>query len=266
MRAGVTLLFVFGAMLTATSASAVDAYDSKGLFANPMFRAPPPARASSDSYHPNDVRNCIGVDWDDKHALTLAKVTASPRVNFVKSPYDDDFKALTCPAASDACRKASYLVTGDLVLVGKTQGTFTCVAYQMPGAKRHIFTEGWLPSTALTPVAPKASTAMSDWIGTWEHPHGTIEIKPGGIGGRLQIEGFMLVPTAHDFHNGAISAQVMPAKDLIAFQDDGWMPFDKVCEDACRMRMQRVGPLLLVEDNGDCGGAGVSFTGLYHRK
>ena len=265
MRAGV-IVFALSAMLFATSASAFDAYDSNRLFANPMFRPPPPARDANDTYDPNDPRNCIGVDWDEKHALSVAKVTASPRVNFVKSPYDDEFKAATCPAATDACRKKSYLVTGDLVLVGKTLSGFTCVAYQMPAAKRHIFAEGWLPSAALTPVAPAASTAMPDWIGTWEHPHGTIEIKSGGIGGRLQIEGFMLVPTARDFHNGVISAQVMPAKDSIAFQNDGWMPFETVCEDACRVRMQRIGPYLLVEDNGDCGGAGVSFTGLYHRK
>jgi hypothetical protein len=27
-----------------------------------------------------------------------------------------------------------------------------------------------------------------------------------------------------------------------------------------------IGPSLLVEDRNDCGGGGVSFTGLYHRK
>jgi hypothetical protein len=30
--------------------------------------------------------------------------------------------------------------------------------------------------------------------------------------------------------------------------------------------MRRIGQLLLVEDNGNCGGVGVTFTGLYHRK
>jgi hypothetical protein len=30
--------------------------------------------------------------------------------------------------------------------------------------------------------------------------------------------------------------------------------------------MQRVGDWLMVEDNDGCGGAGVMFTGLYHRK
>ena len=30
--------------------------------------------------------------------------------------------------------------------------------------------------------------------------------------------------------------------------------------------MQRIGPWLMVVDNAGCGGAGVSFTGFYHRK
>jgi hypothetical protein len=48
-----------------------------------------------DAYDPN---NCNGVDWDDKRALIVAKVAAQPRVDFIKSPYDDDFKAEDCPA------------------------------------------------------------------------------------------------------------------------------------------------------------------------
>lgn len=223
------------------------------------------------AYDAEDPANCNGVEWDDAQPLTVAKVTASPRANFVKSPYDDDFKADTCPAATTACRKASYLVTGDLVLVGRTRGGFTCVSYQTPRSKtgndkRPAWTRGWLPSAALTQVAPAAATGTSDWLGTWDQPHATIEIKPGGLGGRLIVEGIAVFPTAHDFHNGAIDAQVMPEKDSIAFLDDGWMPFETKCESGCRVRMRRVGSLLLVEDNGDCGGAGVTFTGLYHRK
>jgi hypothetical protein len=65
--------------------------------------------------------------------LTVSKVTAQPRVNFIKGPYDDDFTAADCPATTKACQKKSYLVTGDLVLVEKTQGNFTCVSYQSIG-------------------------------------------------------------------------------------------------------------------------------------
>ena len=218
------------------------------------------------AYDAEDPANCVGVDWDNEHPLVVSKVTANPRVNFVKSPYDDDFKAESCPAATEACRKTSYLVAGDLVLTGRTRGSFTCVSYQSTKAKRQIWTTGWLPSAALAPVTPMAAAHLSDWIGSWEQPHGGIEIKPGGLGGRLQIEGEMVVPTARDFHTGVISAQVMPRGGSIAFLDDGWLPFDTKCDSGCRVRMQRIGPFLLVEDNNDCGGAGVTFTGLYHRK
>jgi hypothetical protein len=98
-----------------------------------------------------------------------------------------------------------------------------------------------------------------------QHPHGTIEIKGSGIGGRLLIEGLMLVPTSRDFHTGGISARVMPVTASIAFIDDGWVPFETVCDGTCKVRMQRIGPDLLVEDNNG-GGGGVSFTGLYHRR
>jgi hypothetical protein len=225
------------------------------LFANPAA-----------AYDANDPANCNGPDWDDAHPLTVSKVTATPRVNFVKSPYDDDFKAESCPAATDACRKKAYLVTGDLVLVGPTRGNFTCVAYKSPTNKRPIWTRGWLPSVALAPVAPMPSPRLSDWLGTWDQPLGAIEIKPGGIGGRLRIEGEIAVAGARDVHTGVIDAQVMPAGDTIAFLDDGWMPFETKCDSGCRVRMRRVGPYLVVEDNGDCGGAGVTFTGLYRRK
>ena len=72
-----------------------------------------------------DPKNCNGVAWNNEHAMVVAKVTARPRVNFVKSPYDDDFKAAGCPPATEACRKTSYLVTDDLVLVGERRDEFT---------------------------------------------------------------------------------------------------------------------------------------------
>ena len=111
-----------------------------------------------------------------------------------------------------------------------------------------------------------AAPRVSDWLGSWDQPHAGIEIKPGGIGGRLRIEGIAAFQAARDVHTGDIDAQVMPDRDTIAFLDDGWLPFETKCDSGCRVRMHRVGPFLLVEDNGDCGGAGVTFTGLYHRK
>jgi hypothetical protein len=66
-------------------------------------------------------------------------------------------------------------------------------------------------------------------------------------------------------HSGVIDADVAPINDTIAFVDDGSTPFDKA-EGECRVRMQRIGAWLMVEDNAGCGGVGVTFTGFYHRK
>ncbi|MGO9701506.1 MAG: hypothetical protein ACLPX7_19830 [Xanthobacteraceae bacterium] len=217
---------------------------------------------SASAYDPDDPHNCIGFEWDDKRAVVVQKVMAKPRVNFVKSRYDDDFKAETCPAATEACRKKSYLVTGDLVLTGKTLGAFTCISYQV---KKNIWATGWLPRAALTPVAPMASPKISDWLGTWHHPGGGVEITPGD-GGKLHIEGVMLIPVGQATNNGVVEAQATPQNDTIAFVNDGSVALDNMEEQGCRVRMQRIGPWLLVEDNNGCGGAGVTFSGLYRRK
>jgi hypothetical protein len=105
---------------------------------------------------------------------------------------------------------------------------------------------------------------MSDWLGTWKHPGGDMEIGKSK-GGKLHVAGEMVVPTARDFHSGVIEADIVPGADTIAFADDGSIPFETAEEGSCRVRMQRVGAWLMVEDNSGCGGAGVTFTGLYRR-
>jgi hypothetical protein len=220
---------------------------------------------SAAAYDPYDPANCNGVGWDDKRTLVVSAVTTKPRAYFVKSPYDDDFKAETCPAATDACRKKSYLVTGDLVLTGATRGAFTCISYHSPLSAKRTWVTGWLPSVALRPVAPMPAPKTSDWAGTWRQGQryvggGHVEIKPEK-GGKLHIDAGILLPTARDFHNGAFEAHVTPQGDTMAFEDDG-----SNYGSGCKVRMQRIGPWLLIEDDSGCGGAAVSFTGLYRRE
>ncbi|WP_027552558.1 hypothetical protein [Bradyrhizobium sp. Cp5.3] len=256
MRAGI-IGIMLSAMLAAGPAAAYDTYDSRSLFANPMFID----HGTSDVAY--DPRNCAGVDWDDE--VVLARVTAGPRVNFIKSPDDETGKAPSCPAAGGACRKKSYLVPGDFVLAGRTRGDFTCISYRSPVRRIPAWRNGWLPRAALSPVAPMPAPQLSDWLGTWSLPNGSIAITDDGIGGRLHIVGEMAVATMRDVHTGTLDAQVKPGTDNIAFLEDGWLPFETNCDSGCRVRMRRVGPFLLVQDNGDCGGAGASFTGLYRR-
>ena len=108
--------------------------------------------------------------------------------------------------------------------------------------------------------SPKAA----DWIGTWSHPDGTISIKRVD-GGKLSIEGEHTYPAAQNVHTGVLGATVVPAQGMIAFAEDGSVPFDQAEEGQCLVRMQRVGASLLGEDNMQCGGSMVTFTGLYRR-
>jgi hypothetical protein len=67
---------------------------------------------------------------------------------------------------------------------------------------------------------------LSDRVGNWDQRYAGIEIKEGGIGGLLKIEGIAAFKGARDVHTGAINAQVMPHGETIAFLDGGWLPFE----------------------------------------
>lgn len=206
--------------------------------------------------------DCVGVDFDAHRPVTIAKITADkPRVNFVKSAWED----AACPAAADACAANAYLVPGDLVLLGKSNGAYNCVSYQSAVDREQRWTNNWLPSASLAPVAAAPSPVRSDWIGAWLHAGGEIDIK-AAANDALAVHGEAIYQAAQDIHNGVIDATAKPAEGVLAFADDGSVAFDKASANSCLVRMQRVEELLVVEDNGSCGGVDVTFTGFYRRK
>lgn len=219
------------------------------------FAGVAPAAAESDE------RSCTGVDFDLRRPLVVAKVIATPRTHYIKSAWEDE----ACPAATATCAAKAYLVPGDLVLGGRTRGPFTCISYQSPRDRRQIWTNGWVATTALEPVVPTAVPKFTDWLGTWVHTGGEITIERAR-NGKLSVSGEQVTWGAQEPHNGVIGAEAKPAGAILAFAEDGGVDFDKAEEGACQVRMQRIGALLVVEDNGHCGGSAVSFTGLYRRK
>ena len=207
--------------------------------------------------------DCLGVGFDVTHPVTIAKIIADrPQVHFVKSAYDD----ATCPADRENCVAPSYLAPGDLLLVGKTRGAYSCVSYQSAADRKQNWTVGWLPSTTLTPVQPARASEPADWIGRWSHAGGTITISKRRRG-NLRIRGEQVYPTAQEVHSGVIDADAKPAHGLLQFAEDGKVPFDAANSEAgsCLVRMQRIAELLVVEDNEHCGGSMVTFTGFYRR-
>lgn len=219
------------------------------------------ATAAPAEENPGD---CLGVSFEVTHPVTIAKIIADrPQVHFVKNASD----AAACPAEREACVAPRYLIPGDLVLIGKTRGAYSCVSYQSAADRTQRWAVGWLPSASLTPVQPARAPQPADWTGRWIHAGGTIAISKGRRGS-LRIRGEHVYPAAQNVHSGVIRADAKPAHGLLQFADDGRAPFDAASSEAgdCLVRMQRIAELLVVEDNGHCGGAMVTFTGFYRRK
>jgi hypothetical protein len=204
--------------------------------------------------------DCLGIDFDVSHPAPIAKLaTDKPHVSFIKSGWED----AACPADGESCLQKSYLVPGDMVLIGKTNAAFTCVSYQSAADPR--WTNGWLPTASLTPVTPAPSPALADWLGAWVHADGEIDIKNAADGG-VAVHGEAIYRAAQDIHNGVIDATAKPEQGVLAFADDGSAALDKASPDSCLVRMRRAEALLVVEDNGHCGGVDVTFTGFYRKK
>lgn len=207
--------------------------------------------------------HCAGAAFGDD--IGLARVARSrPKVNFVRGAHASP----ACPSLSDACRDRPFLMAGDVVLTTERHGEFVCADYVNAKA---IETIGWLPQAALEPL-PLSPVPSAGWLGAWSRIEARITIKPAP-GGALAIEG-TAVWGSHDrgrvargaVHNGEIAATVKPAGDVVFFSDEPAPSFDKVPENVCAVRMRRIGPYLVVEDNRSCGGMNVSFSGIYVRR
>lgn len=233
---------------------------AKFIIVAALFMVPALCRAQN-AEAPGD---CLGIDFDPGHPVTIAKIIANQsQVNFLKNVSDQ----ASCPAATDVCQQKAYVIPGDLVLVGKTDGGFSCVSYESANARKVSWTNGWLAAASMTPVMPSPAPSRADWVGTWVHSAGHITIA-AGKDGKLTIKAEGFYAAAQNVHTGVLDATAKPANGLLQFADDGTIPFSKESDDngSCLVRMQRIEALLVVEDNNACGGAMVTFTGFYKKK
>ena len=161
-----------------------------------------------------------------------------------------------------ACRAKSYLVPGNLVFPGKAKGDLTCVSYQTTNWS-NPWAVGWVPSATLAKVDTASRPTAADWLGKWKTTGAEITITRARDG-RFVIKGLATLKVARDVRTGVLDAEVRPEGAMLAFADDG-RPLAEAGEGDCLVRMRRLEQSLVVEDNGQCGGLGVSFTGLYRR-
>ncbi|MCR0981029.1 hypothetical protein [Roseomonas populi] len=176
-----------------------------------------------------------------------------------------------CPAETAACRTGTTLGPRFRVVAGETSGPFTCVTR---ADARGRLTTGWLPTEALAP-APDVPLRAADWVGRWHNGPDRYLVVTATLDGALVLRGEARSgarttrrtprPTVH---HGVLDARIETDGDDAAFTigEDGATRPDVPEEAAlCRVALRRRGPYLIVQDNGRCGEAGVSFTGPYRR-
>ena len=200
---------------------------------------------------------------------SVATVSSSaPRTQLIKSRSDSK----ACPSASAACASKAYVVPNDEVFTGQAFGDFICAT--LVNAKGRA-TSGWLPKASIT-IKPATPVALADWLGTWstgiEHE---IRISRGKKAGTLALDA-MATFGAKDpdrvkrgaVNMGDFKAERAPKDAFLEFTvgPKGTLAYSEGDTSDCKVQLLRVGNALVVEDNGQCGGMNVSFSGLYRRQ
>jgi hypothetical protein len=195
---------------------------------------------------------------DDLSNLSLGRVTAGGHAHFVLGVLDSK----SCPSAAPECRSPAFLLPGDAFVFDSsvTKGGLTCVAaIDRRGQER----SAWLPSTRVSPAS-----SASNWTGRWKrNASAEIDIMRKS-GGKAQVDGNTTWGSGAATRDGGLSALISTARDTqtFAIKTDGQIPFEKAGAYDCAVRLKQLGPYLFAADNQHCGGANVSFTGLYRRR
>jgi hypothetical protein len=176
-------------------------------------------------------------------------------------------KRKDCPDAGQACRSTAYVVPGDKVIVAEEDSApgFVCAAFV---SRKGTVTAGWLSEKAVD-IRPAAQPPITAWLGQWKYLNSNITIKRGKAAGSLDLEGDSWVKRYQSANEGAFSGEgVIPKGNTLAFADDvgKTIPIEKADKLSCALTFALIHDVMIVHDNGNCGGAGVYFTGFYRRK
>jgi hypothetical protein len=174
-----------------------------------------------------------------------------------------------CGATTAGCVERRYVIAGDQLLVTALSKGSACAAYLTP---KGLTVWGWLPASALAIRSAATLPAPARWIGTWDRNEASISFAQASRA-RLKVTGWatwgMNDPARvarGGINTGDIEGTAPLTGDQIAFAmgDDGnTVPFAEARASSCAVQMRRVGPLLLVDDNDNCGGMNVTFDGIY---
>jgi len=221
---------------------------SLGLLASSLLQTSP-ASAQLKGNADNICRN--GYFPRESTNYRLAKIigAAGDRIYFRG---DDNER---CPD-DQACRLKTYVIANDEVIVSRTSGKFACSWFQ---PRKGTETVGWIETDRLAWQETTRRPAMPDWLGEWRAYDNVISISKAKAAGMLAIKGEATWGSGASTHTGELDYDAKPSADKMKFGDG-------TDERDCQVTMQRVGKYLVVGDNLHCGGANVSFSGVYQKK
>ncbi|MFT3986657.1 hypothetical protein [Aestuariivirga sp.] len=195
---------------------------------------------------------CGEPDFGDSGSYVTAIIKAVGKTKFT----DDAGKAMS-----------AYLLRGDEVVVMSHDGSKSCVAYEN---RKFDVTTGWISSASLG-AAMSAVSAPKGWQGAFTADnYGTqIRLKPLK-NGQVSADGEAYWANSPEAaQNGGLHDGAMSGEGIVK---DGALHINSSSDGApCKVDMRRLGrTYLIAEDNiveqdggPACGGANVSFTGLY---
>ena len=222
----------------------------------------------------------------DQHNNRTGQVYFAARVEAGNPALGDRVRLCPLPGGG-RCRTHHYLVTGDVALVTEVRGTLAHIVFVNGVGK---WSEGWLARAQLVrlPVSPEA---QSGWAGTWATDEKEIKIWQSRGDGFLIAQG-SATWGADDpdrvqrgaVHLGDFLAKFRPHGDMAAFAEGDetdretgllfrdsegnvhkTLAFEAKRTFICKVRLRKTGIYLIVEDNGNCGGANVTFSDVYRR-
>jgi hypothetical protein len=169
-------------------------------------------------------------------------------------------------------RTSAYVVRGDEVVTGASDGNLTCADYFTTKGQGAY---GELLSADLEDIGKK-TLPPSKWLGKWasgEWQH--VKFSKGSKPGSLRVVGDAAWASSEENYKagnvnvGELDEEAPLKNGQFGFTstDDGtYKPYDEKAgeNNACAARFKLLSSrYLLVEDSGACGGHNVSFSGTY---
>lgn len=159
-----------------------------------------------------------------------------------------------CPNGK-GCQQKSYLIGGNEVIVSRNFGNWSCVWFQ---PKKGSETVGWILTKNIEFM--NLLQGIESYQGKWRFYENEIEIKQTKDKKVFDVKGTAFWKGFNDnVHTGELDGKAIWNEKFLEYGKD-----DKD-EYACKVKLDLIGSYLIVSDNLNCGGANVTFSGVYRK-